>query len=176
MEATIEVTTTRFGQPETVQVPESSVMTFPDGLPGFDDVRTFALIEEEDHLPFRWLQPTEDSSIAFILIDPTLVDPTYHPRIDLSSSRTDQPQHQPSPQSSPRGRGSYGRHECELTVLCIVAVRSENDITVNLRAPILIDRSRRVGKQEILTDDRYAIQHVVNSPGALAPGAMPRCS
>ena len=52
-------------------------------LPGFEEFKEFALIEEPRYWPFTWLQPLTEPAIAFVLMDPGLFITDYSP--DLHS-------------------------------------------------------------------------------------------
>lgn len=59
----IQVQTMRFG---TLSVPSDELLSFPEGLPGFPDVRHFALLPVRDGL--AWLQSAEIPALAFLLV------------------------------------------------------------------------------------------------------------
>lgn len=64
----IEVTaiaTRRFGD---VTVPVDQLLSFPDGLPGFEGLVGFALLPIRPGL--AWLQSTERADVAFLLVEP----------------------------------------------------------------------------------------------------------
>ncbi len=63
--STLEVVTLRFG---TLTVPAESVVHFPEGLPGFDGLRQFVLIDIRPDL--AWLQSMEHPALAFLLVRP----------------------------------------------------------------------------------------------------------
>jgi flagellar assembly factor FliW len=140
---TMELQTTRFGRLETLDIPEHLVFEFPHGLPGFESHKSFALIHEAEYLPFRWLQSLGDPNVAFLVIDPELVIGTYN--VDVTELDI----------------------EClELVegndpeVLCILVMPEDvRSATINLKAPIVVNRSAQRGKQVILTDERYPLRY-----------------
>src|SRR4051812_2091035 len=81
------VQTTRFGSLEAVEVEEGSLLHFPEGLPGFEELVDFALIEDPRYWPFTWLQPLTEPAIAFVLMDPGVFISGYSP--DLKSEKLD---------------------------------------------------------------------------------------
>ncbi len=154
----MELKTTRFGRLETLEIPEESVLEFPHGLPGFESHKSFALIEDANYMPFRWLQSLGDPDVAFMVIDPALVVGTY----DVDVVELDV--------------------EClELVegndpdVMCILVMPDDfRSATVNLKAPIVVNRPRQRGKQVILTDERYPLRFRAFNPGnAPHPAASP---
>ena len=63
------IQTTRFGEVEI----DDTVITFPKGLPGFENYTKFKLFHniESNEAPFLfWLQSLEDPDLAFHVIDP----------------------------------------------------------------------------------------------------------
>src|ERR1041385_18072 len=68
------VETTRFG---TIEVPEDRIITFPHGLIGFPDVRSFVRLPNPSGGPFEWLQAVDAPAPAFVITDPRLFLPDY---------------------------------------------------------------------------------------------------
>jgi flagellar assembly factor FliW len=56
---------TRFG---TSEADEKKIIRFPSGLPGFENLREFIIIEVGNTKPIYWLQSTEDKQIALPVI------------------------------------------------------------------------------------------------------------
>ena len=145
----MELQTARFGQVETLELSEESVLELPHGLPGFESHKAFALIEDPKHLPFRWLQSLADPYVVFLIIDPRSV------------------------------AGRYEIHLADLDVECLELVEGEDpevfcivvmpddprSATINLKAPVTVNRARRRAKQVILTDERYPLRYRAFQPG-----------
>jgi flagellar assembly factor FliW len=155
----MELQTTRFGRLETLEVPEAGVLEFPHGLPGFESHKSFALIEDERYLPLRWLQSLGDPHVAFLVMDPTLVVGTYDVEI-----------------------GALDVDCLELTegndpeLLCILVIPEDfRSATINLKAPIVVNRPRQRGKQVILTDERYPLRFRAFNPGTPRESAARPC-
>ncbi|MBQ2479864.1 MAG: flagellar assembly protein FliW, partial [Treponema sp.] len=62
----MEVKTRTMG---VVNVPENHLLKIPAGLFGFEEYTQFALVDCKTK-PFVWLQSTDNSDLAFLLIDP----------------------------------------------------------------------------------------------------------
>lgn len=132
----------KFGR---VTIDRASVLTFPQGLPGFERCRQFGLVEVEEELPFVRLLSLEDPQVGFVLLDPRLVWTDYHPEIsreDLQSlgiTRADQ-----------------------LAIYCIVTLsRVPEEVTANLKGPICINAETMQARQMVLMDDRYHTKHSI---------------
>ncbi|HMK44977.1 MAG TPA: flagellar assembly protein FliW [Dissulfurispiraceae bacterium] len=125
----MKIATTRFGE---IEVAEDRFITFPLGIPGFDEQRHFVLLEHKDNI--SWLQAVDEPDLAFIVTEPFQLFPDYAFKVSDDMEKllfVDDPRH--------------------LLVLAIIAV-SESGATVNLRAPLLVNTSRMLGAQ-ILSDD-----------------------
>lgn len=150
-----DVRTTRFGPVETVSVPEAAILDFPEGLPGFEGHRAFALIEEAEHQPFAWLQSLDDAAVRFILVDPQLILADYAadlPEADVEALRLARPE--------------------EARLYAILTIREDPaTLTANLKAPVVINMPARRGRQVILADERYSLRQPVVPATDRAAGA-----
>ncbi len=130
---------------ETEVLPETATceVRLPMGVLGFEQMKSYLLIANPEEEPFRWLQVKDNASLAFIVINPFLVVPNYHP--DL-------------PQSDVEFLG-LSRSE-DAALLNIVTLHGSNRATVNLKGPVVINRTTGVGKQVILANAAdYSVQH-----------------
>jgi flagellar assembly factor FliW len=116
-----------------IEYASEHVFTFPEGLIGFEQLRSFVLINDVETEPFRWLVSIEDEDVCLPILDPRLVITNYE-----------------SGNAFPEGA----------TVGVIASLKDPvEDSTINLRSPILFDAATRTGRQIILPDERFAIQH-----------------
>jgi flagellar assembly factor FliW len=132
--------TTRFGE---IEYPDDVVLTLPDGVLGFEDNKNFILLEHNvDGSPFRWLQALDNPDLAFIVVDPMLIDPRYQIEIDRDTSLQ---------------IGTQTTEDC--AIIAIVNVPHDNPLqmTANLKAPIVINAGNRVGRQLVLRSNLFAI-------------------
>ena len=58
---------TAFG---TFEVAADEIITFPAGLPGFEECRRFVVLSSRDLDPFKCLQSVEGPSASFLAVDP----------------------------------------------------------------------------------------------------------
>ena len=63
----MKVQTTRFG---SVEVDDSRILEFTNGLLGFSSYTQYALLQPDDDGLFFWLQSTEAPELAFVVTDP----------------------------------------------------------------------------------------------------------
>jgi flagellar assembly factor FliW len=119
-----------------------SVVTFPDGLPGFESVRRFVLVTSSGLAPFTLMRGVDDAAPAFVAIEPRRVDQAYTAPMDLAN----------------RARLRAGEAD-PLLWLALVAVTADGAATVNLRAPIVINPATMLGLQVVVADSPYALDH-----------------
>jgi flagellar assembly factor FliW len=132
------VETTRFG---AIAYEPGDVITFTQPILGFNAYRRFLMLPGPS--PFlHWLQSTEAGELAFILMDPCSVVPDYSASVskhDLAELAADD--------------------VSELEVHTIVVVPPDpSKIRTNLKAPVLLHRAQRLGKQVVLDRSDYPVQ------------------
>lgn len=157
----MNVQTTRFGITDQVSVSDAALLSFPHGLPGFEELRRFALVEEPGYLPFCWLQSLDDPAIGFTLLDPFLLRPDY----DFELGDADV--------------ALLGLEDGTLPrVFSVLVVPSDlRGMTANLKAPVIVNPRSRLAKQVILTDERYPLrQPVLPVVAALEGAELQPCS
>jgi len=123
--------------------PEVAGVKLPMGLLGFEQIKDYLLISNPAEEPFRWLQVKNDAALAFVVIDPFLVAPEYHPDI---------------PATDVQFLGLAGPQDAQL--YNIVTLHSAGRATVNLKGPVVVNRHTGVGKQVVLANaSQYSVQH-----------------
>jgi len=136
----VEIQTSRFGK---IEVDETKVLEMKFPILGFGNLHRFTMIAHEEGGPFHWLQSLDDGAIAFIIVDPFLIKQDYEPEIDdqaLAMLEVEQ--------------------AGDINLLAIVTVRSEPvKITANLRAPLVINKHKKLAGQVILGDEQYPVQY-----------------
>ena len=128
----MQITTTRFG---FLTIPAEDVIRFPLGIFGLEDCHHFVLLADSDNDALAWLQSTSRSEIAFAVVNPRRFVPWYQLRI----SRRELAPLELS-----------GLNDAE--VLAIVSQRA-GMMTLNLKAPLVINLPGRVGRQVIAEGD-----------------------
>jgi flagellar assembly factor FliW len=115
----------------------------PEGLLGFEHMKDYLLIAKPAEAPFRWLQVKNNPSLAFVVIDPACFMPDYQPDI---------------PQSDVDFLGLFSPDDAAVYV--IVTVSGVRRATVNLKGPIVINRSTGLAKQVVIANaSQYSVQH-----------------
>lgn len=137
----MKIHTTQFGE---IEVAEESVILFEKGIPGFEDMKEYALIpaDASDASPFFFLQSTESAELSFFLVDPFTFFPDYDVKLEqLTAER-------------------IGLEDpSEAIVLTTITTGTDmKDATTNLKAPIIINNSKRRGMQIVLDNKSYGIK------------------
>ena len=124
----MEIHTTRFG---TVEVDSRDVILFPAGVMGLDDCQHWVLLADSENESLGWLQSTTHGDVALAVVSPRRFVPEHEVRIARS-------------ELAPLALDSLAKAH----VLAIVGKHAEK-ITLNLRAPLIINLRRRLGRQVI---------------------------
>ena len=129
--------------PAATVAPTVCEIRLPMGLLGFEQIKDYLLIINPAEEPFRWLQVKDNSALAFVVIDPFILVPDYHPDI---------------PQADVDFLGLSAPDEAAL--FNIVTIHGSQRATLNLKGPIVINRNTGVGKQVVLTNAaEFSVQH-----------------
>ncbi len=116
------------------------------GLLGFEEHKQFIIVSPEDQDPFKWLQSVDDPSLAFLVIDPSIVKSDY--KIEIS----------------PKDMALLeAKNVKDLHTYLLVAIPSGqiNKITANLQAPIIINQSNLKALQLIISESGYFPQYPI---------------
>lgn len=126
-----------------VRVGKENIIHLPLGLLGFEDYRKYVLLAEPEDVPFEWLQVLDRQDLAFLVLSPFEVMPSYEMNLedqDAEFLKLESPS--------------------DAMVRNIVTLRPGGVSTINLKGPIVINRRTLVGKQVVLTNAAdYSLQH-----------------
>ncbi len=136
----MKIKTTRFGE---LNIPEEDIVTFPEGLLGFAEHKRYVLLDSEELDPLKWLQCVDAGYLAFVVLDPRIAIDEY----DMHVSR-----------ECAQGL----RIESPEDAMIFAIITADDDpakCTINLQAPIIINRKNYLARQIILLDQQYSIHH-----------------
>jgi flagellar assembly factor FliW len=137
---------------ELMDAPVSCDIRIPAGLLGFEQIKQYLLISNPVEEPFRWLRVKDNPSLAFVVVEPFLAVPDYHPDI-------------PEPDVQFLGI----KKPEEALVYSIVTLHPGKRATINLKGPLVINRNTGIGKQVIVTNAAsYSVQHPLPEAEAVA--------
>ena len=128
-----------------IEIGEEKIIHFENGVLGFEDYKDYTILydNEKEKSFFSWLQSTEESSLAFPIVNPFNVVESYNPQINDDML------------------GSIGGLSDEDTVVFLMATIPEDvkQASVNMKAPLIINASSRKGVQVIAEGQEYEIKH-----------------
>tara|TARA_B100001248_G_C27399520_1_gene468903 strand:- start:1356 stop:1871 length:516 start_codon:yes stop_codon:yes gene_type:complete len=140
----MQIQTTRFGP---IEIKESDIISFDEGLLGFQDLKKFVLLDDPDDDIFAWLQSCENPDIAFPVLEPELFLAEY--RVKLSK----------------RDMESLGMTEmknyCVYTIITIP--EDPTQMTANMKAPIVIHIPAKKARQCVLQENDLPIRQSIFS-------------
>ncbi|HDL78979.1 MAG TPA: flagellar assembly protein FliW [Bacteroidetes bacterium] len=129
----------------TLEINPDETIHFPRGIPGFESCRHFAIFDTADMKPFRWLICLDDSQTGFVIIDPLLFCADYYPKLfnsDLSET-------------------GYSKSD-RISLYAIVTISNDpKESTANLQGPLLINLTKKMGKQIVVVDERYSVKYKI---------------
>jgi flagellar assembly factor FliW len=132
----------RFGE---IEIDPSDILTFEEGLLGFNHLHRYVILQDPEEDPFLWLQSLDESELAFIVVDPFIFFPNYEIQLKTHELALIQL-----------------KDLSKAKVLTIVTVPDDPmQLTTNLRGPIVVNSENKVCKQYVLIDDRYTTKHLL---------------
>lgn len=138
------VKTKFFGE---VDLPEEEILTFERGLIGLADYKRFTILYdcEKEETNISWLQSVDEPTLALPVIKPWLVKEEYNPTVEdeLLSSLGE-------------------LTEENLVILLTMTVPADiKEMTVNLKAPVIINADTRKAVQIIADNQDYEVKYKV---------------
>ena len=121
-----------------VTIDDEKMINFPNGIVGFPELTDFALIhdaEKGNQGGIRWLQSVQEPNFAMPVVDPLVIRTDYNPSVDEELLKV-------------IGDGD------ELLVLVTITVPSDlKKMSINLKAPLVVNVETKKAVQVILEDD-----------------------
>lgn len=127
---------------ESPETKQKNIITFQNGILGFEDVHEYLLYHEDDNNVIWSLQAADAETPSFIVIDPFTIVPDYRPELSAADL------------------AAFGTTDfSSLCFLVIAVIRPElSESVVNLKAPVVIDINTKQARQIILEDSDYPIR------------------
>lgn len=139
------VKTKYFGE---IDLKDEKIITLDRGLMGFEKYKKFTILydcEKEGGANVSWFQSVEDPALALPVINPLVVKEDYNPVVEDELLA---------------GVGEIT--EENLVILLTMTVPSDvKEMTVNLKAPIIINADTRKGAQLIVENKDYEVKYKV---------------
>lgn len=138
----MKVNTSRFGELEVV---EKEIVSFAEGIFGFEADKRFFIFSTEDDNPLMWMQSLSNPDLAFVIIRPFEFNPNYSLNLADKDAKDIELE---SPADS--------------DIFAIVVVPDDPaKMTANLQGPIVVNTKKNIGKQVISTNPRHKLKHYI---------------
>jgi len=134
------VTSQRFGP---LEIPENKIITLVRPVLGFERLSRFCLVERTEFWPFIWLQSLEEPAIAFIIVNPAVFYEDY--RIEINPKEI--------------AELETTRLEAVESYVIVTIPDDPRKMSLNLQGPILINVDNNRGKQLVLVNSEYRVNH-----------------
>lgn len=136
-----------------IDIEDSKIITLEGGMIGFPDMKKFALVfdeEKKERGKIKWLQSMDDAEVAFPVMDPVEVKEDYNPTVNDELLKP------------------LGNLTDENTFVLVTVTASKNikELSINLKAPIIINLDNMKGAQLIVEDDlpvKYKIYEILKN-------------
>ena len=137
----MKIETTRFG---AIEIEANDIVFFRNGLLGFEDCQHWVILGDGENDSLAWMQSMQFPKIAMPVVSPRRFVPGYQVRLD------------------PKDVELLQLSAAEQAFVLAIVSRDDDALTLNLRAPLIVNLSRRMGCQ-IVTVDSQPIQYELST-------------
>ncbi|MGI5891276.1 MAG: flagellar assembly protein FliW [Bacillota bacterium] len=137
----MEITTKDFG---IINIKEQEIIHFPKGIFSFEEAKKFIFINSDDYSAIC-LQAVDNVDPRFIVFNPLDIMEDYSPML---------------PEGVMQQLEATSLDELCFFVIAVIPQKIQ-DMTVNLKSPIVVNPYKRLGMQVILENQDYQIRHSV---------------
>ncbi|MCM1244667.1 MAG: flagellar assembly protein FliW [Roseburia sp.] len=139
------VKTKYFGE---IELTEEKIITLDRGLMGFEEYKRYTILydcEKEGGTNIMWFQSVDDQGLVLPMINPLIVKEDYNPVVEDELL------------------AQIGEITEENLVILLTMTVPENieEMSVNLKAPIIINADTRKGVQIIVENQDYEVKYKV---------------
>lgn len=133
----MRINTTRFGR---LDFDPNDRLIFAGGILGLEGCREWVLLADADNEALGWLQSAERREIALAVVSPR----PFVPGFQLRTSRSE--------------LAPLELTDLRQAQLLVIVGKNDTGVTLNLKAPLVINLERRLGRQVIANND-YPVQY-----------------
>jgi flagellar assembly factor FliW len=137
----MEVTTSRFGR---ITVEADDIIRFPTGLLGLEDCREWVLLADTQNDALAWMQCIDRPTVALAVVCPRRYVPGYQMRI------------------ARRELTPLQLNDVKRAKVLLILGKTDRAITLNLKAPIVLNLDQRLGRQ-VITNGDLPVQYELES-------------
>lgn len=141
----MKVKTRLFGE---INVGDNNIMYFGDGIIGFPELQKFTIIKNKDkpNSAIMWLQSLDEGSFAMPVLIPNQIIPDYAPSVADGAIK------------------SLGENVDINDLMLLVTITVPSDLekmTVNLKAPIIINHKNLYACQAVAENEDYLVKYPI---------------
>ena len=140
----MQIGTTRFG---TVVIQEDDLLHFPQGLIGLEECRYWIVCADASNSRLGWLQSADFADVAVAVLDPRTLVPSYRVRVKAHDAT---------------GLRIVDGNRTQVLVV-IRRGDQQHPTSANLKAPLVVDLERRLGRQ-VICQDEFPVQYRLSMP------------
>ncbi|OIQ18257.1 MAG: hypothetical protein BM556_08320 [Bacteriovorax sp. MedPE-SWde] len=135
----MKINTTRFGE---LEVDKKDIITFGEGILGFENLKDFFVVDPGDQTLILWLQSSEDGATAFPMIEPKIFKPDYTVNLlpaELNSLKLE--------------------NLSNASIYTILTIPQDvTTMSANLKAPVVINNKTKKARQIVLQDSKLEVK------------------
>lgn len=129
----IKINSSNFGE---LEIEPHQIFNFENGILGFENLKDYVIIAEDEYLPLKWLISLDNPDIGFPIISPWIIEFKYKIGRDFDQDK-------------------------QIAMVIVTIDGRNNNMTANLKAPVIFDLEKQTGNQIILPTDRYSTYHKI---------------
>ena len=128
-----------------VEIGVNNIIKFGYGIPGFESLTKFVILDLKDYYPFRILQSIEESDIAILILNVRALRVCN--RIEI-------------PYRNIEKIKAKSVNQIDIYVILKTDTKSKQ-LLANLRAPLLVNTGEKIGEQVILDNDSLEVEYAL---------------
>ena len=138
----IKFSSLRLGE---LEVPEDKVVEMATHFLGFPESHRYAILDDKRDARFKWLQSLDEPSVSLPAVDPRVFFPDY--RIFVKEDEL-------------TNLGVARVADLKVFVILTLGPKA-GEMTANLQGPVLINPTKRIGRQLVLKDSKYSLKQPI---------------
>jgi len=146
----MHIGTRHFG---TVEIEVDDILLFPHGVIAFEDCRHWVLLADAENEALGWLQSISRGEIALAVVSPRRFVPDYQLRVAKSEMNP------------------LALDDLEQAQVLLIVGKNQYGATLNLKAPVVINIDRRLGRQVIANGEQPVQYQLTDGTTALRKSA-----
>jgi flagellar assembly factor FliW len=128
-----------------LEINDENIINFDYGLPGFEELKKFTIVDIEDYNPFLLLHSIEDQNIAMIVLNAGMLDLEEYMNI---------------PEDKIKELNKNNESESGV-FLILKVIDDDKKLTANIKAPVVINFQNKKGRQIILDNENLSMDYPI---------------